>query len=80
MDNRSLVWREARPGLWIARRNDGSPSGIVTERWNEGFQVTAADGRDLGTFPRVGDARAALERADRLASARTRLRTGTRAA
>ena len=75
VENEALQWRSAKAGLWMASRGDGRAAGIVIERWTEGFQVTAADGRDLGTFPRLADAREALDRAERLANARARIRT-----
>lgn len=56
----AITWRCAQAGLWVATGCDGRPAGIVSERWRTGFVVTACTGRDLGTFPSLDKAQAAL--------------------
>ncbi|WP_368499048.1 hypothetical protein [Herbiconiux sp. A18JL235] len=69
----TVTWRCAQPGLWIASHRAGA-AGIVVERWTEGFEVTSASGRALGTFPRLDDAKTALERAVAMERARSAMR------
>ncbi len=69
----AVSWRCAQPGLWIASAR-GEAAGIVTERWTEGFEVTCATGRALGTFPLLDEAKAALERAVAMDRARAAMR------
>jgi hypothetical protein len=55
------TWRCAQPGLWVAKDADGRPVGIVSERWNDGFIVTAVNGHALGRHRDLESAKAALE-------------------
>lgn len=57
----AVTWRCAEMGLWIATALDGRPVGIVSERWGNGFVVTACTGRDLGTHRTLAEAQTALE-------------------
>jgi hypothetical protein len=53
-----LAWRQPVDGLWVAE----TPSAYLgmIERVDDGFVASAADGRTLGTFAAVADARIAV--------------------
>ncbi len=57
----SVDWRTAQTGLWVASVDGGHPLGIITERWVHGFVVTSRTGKDLGSYPTLDEAKAALE-------------------
>ncbi|WP_382308146.1 hypothetical protein [Herbiconiux sp. UC225_62] len=58
---RAITWREAQLGLWVAAAPDARPLGIVAEKWVHGFVVTTRTGKNLGSYPSLDDAKAALE-------------------
>ena len=54
-----ISWSPVAAGLWVARRGDEF-AGMSEERWGAGFHVTDRLGRDVGDFPTLAEARAAL--------------------
>jgi hypothetical protein len=58
---RAITWREAQLGLWVAKASDSRPLGIVAEKWVHGFVVTTRTGKNLGSYPSLDEAKAALE-------------------
>ncbi|MBT1636647.1 hypothetical protein [Clavibacter michiganensis] len=54
-----ISWSPVAAGLWVARRGDEF-AGMSEERWGVGFHVTDRLGRDVGDFPTLAEARAAL--------------------
>ncbi|RII98591.1 MULTISPECIES: hypothetical protein [Clavibacter] len=54
-----ISWSPVAAGLWVARRGDEF-AGMSEERWGAGFHVTDRLGRDVGDFPTLQEARAAL--------------------
>ncbi|MCS5717000.1 hypothetical protein N1027_02515 [Herbiconiux sp. CPCC 205763] len=59
--NRAITWQEAQLGLWVAKSSDSRPLGIVAEKWVHGFVVTGRTGKNLGSYPSLEEAKAALE-------------------
>jgi hypothetical protein len=57
----AITWREAQLGLWVATTADALPLGIVAEKWIHGFVVTTRTGKNLGSYPSLAEAQAALE-------------------